>query len=116
MGISIVVSDSVRFKVSGAINDAAGKPQPFDFWLTCRRLKDTADVQQHLDGLRSSDSKTPLTDAMVDLLRDWSGVTDEAGQSMPFAPDSARQLLNMPGLASLAHATYLREVGAKEKN
>ena len=60
MGISIVVSDSVRFKVSG--------------------------------------------------------VTDEAGQSMPFSPDSARQLLNMPGLASLAHATYLREVGAKEKN
>lgn len=116
MGISIVISDSVRFKVAGSINDAAGKPQPFDFWLTARRLKDTAEVQQHLDALRASESKTPLTDAMVDLLRDWSGVTDGSGQPMPFSEDGARQLLNMPGLASLAHATYLREVGAKEKN
>jgi len=116
VGISIAISDSVRFKVAGAINDESGRPQPFDFWLTARRLKDTAEVQQHLDALRASESKTPLTDAMVDLLRDWSGVTDPGGQTMPFSPDNARQLLNMPGLASLAHATYLREVGAKEKN
>jgi hypothetical protein len=69
-----------------------------------------------IGGVGAIVTSEPLTDAMVDLLRDWSGVTDEAGQSMPFSPDSARQLLNMPGLASLAHATYLREVGAKEKN
>jgi hypothetical protein len=116
VGISIVVSDSVRFKVVGSMNGPDGKPQPFDFWLTARRLKDTADVQQHLDGLRASESKTPLTDALVGLLRDWSGVSDESGQPMPFSEDAARRLLDLPGMASLVHATYLREVGAKEKN
>lgn len=116
MGISIVISDSVRFKVAGSMNGADGKPQQFDFWLTARRLKDTDDVQQHLDAMRGSDSKTPITDAMLGVLRDWSGVNDEQGQPMAFAEDAARRLLNIPGLASLVHATYLREVGAKEKN
>lgn len=111
MAIKIVISDTVGFKVKGTINDAAGKPQPFDFGLTCARL-DAEQITAKLQG----DSDSSITDFLVDVVEDWQGVRDAADNQLPYTADALRQLCRIPGVASLAFRTYLAEVGAKEKN
>lgn len=117
MAISIVVSDTVRFKVAGYINNEQGVPQPFDFKLTAQRIKDTEAVQNYWrDMVANGDSISQVTDAMLPYIKGWSGVKDEGGQELPFTEDSFRALMRLPGLALLTNAAFLRECGAKEKN
>lgn len=109
MAISIVVSDTVKFKVKGTINDAEGKAQPFDFWLTCERLStDALSAKIKTDG--------NINDFVVDVVRDWDDVRDEDGKKIPFSTDALRQLCAIPGVGFVAYRTYATEVGAKEKN
>ena len=65
MAINIVVSDKVRFKVEGSINDPSGVAIPFDFSLTCDRLATTDEVQIYLHDMQASDSKEPITDKLL---------------------------------------------------
>jgi hypothetical protein len=104
MGIKIVISNTVRFKVKGTLKDEAGVDQPFDFSLTCMRL----DSEQIQAKLRSE------SDASV--IEDWSGVKDADDKPLPYSEDNLRALCRIPGIAALAFRTYLLEVGAKEKN
>jgi len=117
MALNIVVSPSVRFKVTGTIAGEDGRDVPFDFWLTADRLKDTADVQAYLDEIKDSDpsARTPVTDALAKRVTGWDGVKSGA-DVLPFADASLRAMLNLPGMALLVHSRYLRECGAKEKN
>lgn len=116
MAISIVVSDTVRFKVSGTINSSEGVPQPFDFRLSAQRMKDTEAVQEYLRDMVASDSPTQVTDALLRYVRGWSGVKDGDGQDVPYSEEAFRSLMRIPGLAMLTHTAFLRECGAKEKN
>ena len=111
MAISIVISDTVGFKVKGSINNAAGTPQPFDFNLTCTRL-DADEIQEKL----KADSEASLTDFLVDIATGWSGVRGADDKPMDYTEQALRQLCKIPGVAGLAFRTYLNEVGAKEKN
>jgi len=111
MAIKIIVSDTVGIKVKGAINDANGIPQPFDFRLTCMRL----DADQINNKLKS-ESEASMADFLVDVVEDWSGVRDGDDKPIPFNESGLRQLCKIPGVAALAFRTYLAEVGAKEKN
>jgi hypothetical protein len=111
MSIKIVVSDTVGIKVKGTINDAAGKPQPFDFSLTCVRLD-----QDQIKDKVSSETDAPLVDFLVDVVEDWTGVRDEEDKPLPYSQQSLRRLLKIPGLAGMAFKTYLLEAGSKEKN
>lgn len=111
MAIKIVVSDTVGIKVKGAINDAAGVAQPFDFGLTCKRL----DVDQINDKVKNQ-SDASITDFLVDVVNGWSGVQSAEGEAMPYTEDALRKLCRIAGVAGLAFRTYLAEVGAKEKN
>lgn len=111
MAISIVISDTVGFKVKGAINNAAGTPQPFDFNLTAMRL-DADEIQDKL----KSDGESSITDFLVDVVSGWSGVKDADDKQLPYSEASLRALCKIPGIAGLAFRTYLAEVGAKEKN
>lgn len=111
MAIKIVVSNTVKFKVKGTIKDEAGVDQPFDFWLTCTRL-DSDQIQAKLRG----ESEASVTDFLVDVVEDWSGVKDADDKSIPYSEEALRQLCRITGVAALTFRTYLSEVGAKEKN
>jgi hypothetical protein len=112
MAIKIVVSDTVGFKVKGAINDAAGVAQPFDFGLTCSRL-DADQIQAKL--APGSDDRT-ISDFMGELITGWSGVRDPDNKEVPYSIEALRELFKIPGVAGLTLRTYIAEVGAKEKN
>lgn len=117
MAISIIVSDLVRFKVAGVINTDTGASQPFDFWLTMSRLRDTAEAQSYLGEIRDrAESATPITDALAPRVRAWNGVTGVDGAELPCTEEHVRELLNMVGMAAMVHTSYLQEAGAKAKN
>jgi hypothetical protein len=111
MAIKIVVSDTVGFKVKGAINDAAGVAQSFDFSLTAHRL-DTEQIQQKL----KAKDELIYADFMVDVVTGWGGVRDADDKPMDFSEENLRLLFKIRGVANLAFNTYMLEVGAKEKN
>lgn len=111
MAIKIIISDTVGFKVKGTINDAAGVPQPFDFSLTCVRL-DHDQIQAKL----KVDNAESFVEFICSVVRGWSGVRDADDKPMEFSEEAYRQLCKIPGVASMAFYTYLKEVGAKEKN
>jgi hypothetical protein len=111
MAIKITVSDTVGFKVKGAINDAAGVAHPFDFSLTCTRL----DADQIKTKLKS-DSEASIDDFMVDVVVGWSGVKDADDKQLAYSEESLRQLFKIAGVAGVSFSTYMSEVGAKAKN
>lgn len=111
MAIKITVSDRVGIKVKGTIKTETGSDQPFDFNLTCQRL----DADQITARLKDETDKT-LTDFMVDVIEDWSGVRGDDDKPLPYTADSYRALCRIPGVATLAFRAYMTDVGAKEKN
>lgn len=111
MAIKIVISDHVKFKVKGSIKDDTGYDQPFDFWLTCQRL----DMDQ-LAARRPAGAEVVFADFMASVITDWSGVTDEQGQPLPYTEAHWRELCRIPGIARLADETYTHEIVAKLKN
>lgn len=120
MAIKITISDKVGFAVKGIINDADGKEQPFDFNLTAKRLDEEAlNATQTI--LVTDAAKTgnhgAITDQLIDIITNWSGVRDETDAPLPYSADAMRSLLKSHrGLALLVWRTYLSESGAKEKN
>ena len=112
MAIRIIVSNLVGFKVKGSINDASGIAQPFDFGLTCVRLS----LDEIQSKLREDGESATVTDFMVSIVRDWSGVKEEDGQTVPYSEGALRALCNISGIAMLVYRAYMNEVGAKEKN
>jgi len=111
MSIKIVVSNTVAFTVKGTINDEAGIAQPFSFKLTCMRLE-----QEQITNKLKSESDASITDFLVDVVEDWSGVKDADDKSLPYSEASLRQLCKISGVAMVAFQTYMAEVGAKAKN
>jgi hypothetical protein len=111
MGISIVISNRVKFKVQGTIKSESGVDKPFDFYLICRRLD-----QEQLAAKFSDNPELSLTDYMLEIIEDWQGVRDGNEQQLPFSEDAWRQLCKIPGMAAVASRTYHAEIGAKEKN
>lgn len=111
MAITIEVSDTVGFTVKGSINSAKGVPQPFSFGLTADRL-DSEQIQSKLH----SEAESTLTDFLVGVVQDWSGVKDAAGKPVDYSEEALRKLCCIPGVATITFKAYLAEVGAKEKN
>lgn len=111
MAISIVVSDTVGIKVKGTLVDSAGITQPFDFRLTCTRL-DSDQISAKL----KNDPESSITDFLIDVVQDWSGVRDADGKPVPYSESALQQLCKLQGVAMLALRAYLSDVGAKEKN
>ncbi|MDH1429098.1 hypothetical protein N5J23_04760 [Comamonas aquatica] len=110
MAIKLVFSNTVGVRVKGSINDAAGKPQPFDFGLTCKRLtqEEVAEVMRQQD--------RPAIDFLEEVVQGWSDVKAEDGQPVTYSVEGLRVLCAMPGMALIVTRAYLAEVGAKEKN
>ena len=120
MAIKITIADKVGFAVKGAINDADGKEQPFEFNLTAKRLdEDALSAAQSLlivDAAKTGNHGA-ITDQLVEIVTNWSGVRDDSDAPMPYTPEALRTLLKAHrGLGLLVWRTYLTESGAKEKN
>ena len=111
MAIKIEISNTVGFKVKGQINNEAGKPEPFDFSLTCERLPSN-EIESRL--ILGNDEK--VTEFLVSVIKGWNGVKDTEDQSIPYSPEAFMRLCKIPGVANVTLRTYLAEVGAKEKN
>lgn len=111
MAIKITVSDKVGIKVKGSIKSESGTDQPFDFGLVCQRL----DADQIQSRLKDETDKT-LTDFMLDVIEDWSGVRGDDDKPLPFTADNYRALCKIPGITVIAFRAYMADVGAKEKN
>jgi hypothetical protein len=111
MAIKITVSNRVKFKVRGTVKDESGADIPFDFTLTCRRL----DMDALQAKLRDR-GDAPVSEFLLDVVEDWSGVKDADDKPLPWSEDAWRALCQIPGVALLAYRTYLVEAGAKEKN
>jgi len=112
MAIKIIVSNTVGFKVKGAVNDEKGVAQPFHFELTCVRLNE----EQFRDKMQS-ETEASITDFLADVIEDWSGVRDPEDKPLPYTEANLRLLCRgVPGVSRLMFQTYLRETVAKEKN
>ncbi len=111
MAINIVISDTVKFKVKGTINDAGGIAQPFDFSLTCTRMDSDT-----LDARVKANSDETFVEFLADVVEDWAGVKDAEGKNVPYSEDALKQLCKIAGVARVAWVAYLTEVGAKAKN
>ena len=111
MPINIIVDNIVGITVKGVITDALGEGQPFDFFLTCKRL-DADELKARLTGRTESS----ITDFMIEVTSGWSGVKGEEDKTLAFSIDGLRKLLKLPGLAVVSFNAYMADVGAKEKN
>lgn len=110
MSISIVISDTVKFKVKGSFKDGQGLDQPFDFSLTCKRL-DADEI-----AARTSTPDTTFAEVLGTVIQDWHGVTGQDSKPVPYSADALKALCKLPGVAFLVYQTYMSEVGAKAKN
>lgn len=112
MAIKIEVSKKVKFKVDGATTGEDGRDEKFDFTLVAKRI-DGDEVKR----LVEDNGDQSIIDFLLTVVESWAGVLDAAGQSVSFTEDHFRTLMrNIPGLAQLTFARYLREIGAKAKN
>lgn len=109
--ININVSNLVKFKVEGTINDENGVSKPFDFWLTCERLP--AD-QLTFDALRVRGETN--AQFMQRVIKDWEGVRDHENKPVPYSDSAFTELMRIPGVDGVAISAYLAGAGAKAKN
>jgi hypothetical protein len=111
MAIRIVISNTVKFPVTGTIKNEAGADESFTFHLTCKRL-DAEAIKARVE----TSGDLQIADFFDEVLQDWQGVKDADGKDLPYTGEHLRALFRIPGLAGLAFTTYLREIGAKAKN
>lgn len=110
MAIKIGISNKVGVKVQGHFNDENGVKQPFDFKLTCKRLKEAEFTKKMEDG------DATIADFIEEITEGWEGVRDANNVKVDYSPEALRELFETPGIASLIFDTYRREVGVKAKN
>lgn len=109
MTIKIKLSNLVKFRVKGELNDENGNKQPVDFSLTCERrpADDWKDV--FAEGEKLSAGFAKITKA-------WGDVLSEDGKLLDYSAEALEQLFCIPGVAQLAYVAYVTESGVKAKN
>ena len=109
MSIKIKLSNLVKFRVKGEMNDEKGNKQPVDFSLTCERrpADDWKDV--FVEGEK-------LSVGFAKITKGWSDVLDEDDKPVDYSPEALAQLFGNSGVAQLAYMTYMTESGVKAKN
>jgi hypothetical protein len=110
----ILVSNTVIVPVEGKLTDAAGKPVPFKFTLTCKR-SDQAQMKEQFDG-----KSLVFADFMQEVTTNWAGqrlVMEEDGETpAEFCADALSAMLNINGMGLICFNAYNAENGAKAKN
>ena len=109
MALRIVVSDRVRFKVSGKLRNEEGTEDPFSFEVLAKRIK-----TDELSNLKDADQS--VADFLATVIDGWSGVQDASGANLAFSPEALGELLKISGMATFIFSAYIRECGPREKN
>ncbi|QTW18185.1 hypothetical protein [Comamonas kerstersii] len=109
MAIKIVLSNLVKFRVRGEINDENGNKQAVDFSLTCERHPADEWPKIFVEGEK-------LSQGFAKITKDWGDVLDEKGQPVPYSAEALDQLFSIPGVAQLTYVAYATESGVKAKN
>lgn len=109
MAIKIVLSNLVKFRVRGEINDENGNKQAVDFSLTCERHPADEWPKIFVEGEK-------LSQGFAKITKDWGDVLDEKGQPVPYSAEALDQLFSIPGVAQLTYVAYVTESGVKAKN
>ncbi len=109
MTFRLVVSDTITVPVAGRLPDAAGRPVPFTFSLTAKRLP-AGELRAAID---ANDRTVP--EFLQSVIRGWSGVLDEQGAELPYSPAAFDALLDIVGMASLIFPAYIEACGVKGK-
>lgn len=117
MAFKLIISDTVTVPVKGFMTDETGRQQPVEFRLTCKR-KRVSELKQADAARRQVGSPEPFdpADFMRDVTTGWHDMLDAAGQPLAFSVSGLDELLDIPGIAQIAFASYARENGAREKN
>lgn len=120
MSIRIIISQHVRFNVSGTFADADGKAQEFSFGLTTKRLNqeelDAAQAALVIGAARDGNHKA-CAEQLVAICTDWHDVKDEHGEPIPYSAEGLQALLRCyQNLALHVWRTYVAEAGVKAKN
>jgi len=109
MSLKIIISDKVRFKVSGKLKNESGGDDAFAFDILAKRIS-----TETLSGLKDTDQS--IADFIADVALDWFGVQDADGAPLEFSAHALRQLLGIAGMATFIFAEYIRACGPREKN
>ena len=109
MTFRLSVSNTVSVPVAGSIPDENGRPAPFSFNLTCRRLP----ASELKDSVQSTEATVP--EFLASVVQGWSGLQDDAGQPLPYSREALDRLFDIVGMAGVAFAAYLQACGAKGK-
>ena len=108
----VVVSDTVIVPIKGSLSDDAGKPVPFRFTLTCKRM--TADeFKDRMSG------EFNIKELMAEVATGWAGqrlVLEQDGTPAEFCADAFDAMLNISGMALVCFNAYGKESGAQTKN
>lgn len=112
MTFRLSISDTVAVQVAGSIPDATGRPMPFSFTLTCRRLP-ASELRQQIEA-----NELTVPEFVAGVCQGWSGVQEEGGQPLAYSPAALTQLLDVVGMAGVCFTAYVAACGAKgrEKN
>lgn len=109
MSIKIKLSNLVKFRVKGELNDENGNKQPVDFSLTCERRPADEWKDVFVEGEK-------LSAGFAKITKGWGDVLGEDGKPVDYSPESLEQLFCIPGVAQLAYVAYVTESGVKAKN
>lgn len=109
MTIKIKLSNLVKFRVKGEINDENGTKQAVDFSLTCERRPADDWKKIFVEGEK-------LSTGFAQITKGWGDVLGEDDKPLAYSADALEQLFSIPGVAQLAYVAYVTESGVKAKN
>jgi len=106
-------SPTIWITVAGDEQAESGRRMEFRFELKVKRIR-FSELQELFKGAADHD-RTDF-EAVRDLVLDWRGVGDEAGEPEPYSPEALRDLMDTIGGAPVVRALTAAMPRAKEKN
>jgi hypothetical protein len=119
MAFVLTQSDTYTWPVSFEIPVDGGRHERQNFDGEFKRLPQSkvAPMVSELNKLDDGEDLDRITELAVEILVGWSGVTDGAGEAVPFSQKALRQLLEIPLLGAAVLRAYFDSLkGAKRKN
>lgn len=114
MAFVLKQSDTYTWPVSFDVPVDGGRHQRQTFDGEFKRLP-----QSRIREIGEQIDSGEITDASVaaEVLVGWAGITDDAGEAVPFSQKALEQLLDVPMMAAAIVLAYFNSLaGAKRKN
>jgi hypothetical protein len=119
MAFVLKQSDTYTWPVSFEIPVDGGRHERHSFDGEFKRLPQSkvAPMVSELNKLDDGEDLDRITELAVEILVGWTGITDDAGEQVPFSQKALQQLLEVPLLGAAVLRAYFDSLkGAKRKN